>query len=102
MATDHRSPEPSESVLAGGSPLRIRNAHDIDRLYLIILYFGPLFLLSYLSIISNYISSLVSDQRWVKNTYRDANLQVTKLSEKDFLRTLENAIRFAEEYLFLV
>jgi hypothetical protein len=94
MATDHRSPEPSESVRAG-SPLRIRDAHDIDPLYLILyLYiFGPLFLISYLSIVS-YILSLVPDQRWVKNTYRDANLQVTKLSEKDFLRTLENAIRF--------
>ncbi|OQR86425.1 dynein heavy chain [Achlya hypogyna] len=32
--------------------------------------------------------------KWIKNMYKTANLQIIKLSEKDFLRTLENAIRY--------
>jgi len=37
--------------------------------------------------------------RWVKNMQKDNNLQVIKLSESDFLRTLENAIRFGQPVL---
>ena len=32
--------------------------------------------------------------KWIKNMYKEDNLQVIKLTEKDFLRTLENAIRY--------
>jgi dynein heavy chain len=32
--------------------------------------------------------------RWIRNTYASKNLQIIKLSEKDFLRTLENGIRY--------
>ncbi|CAM9370487.1 unnamed protein product [Discosporangium mesarthrocarpum] len=37
--------------------------------------------------------------RWVRNMYADANLQVIKLTEKDFLRTLENGIRYGAPVL---
>ncbi|OQS02753.1 dynein heavy chain, partial [Thraustotheca clavata] len=32
--------------------------------------------------------------KWIKNMYKATNLQIIKLTEKDFLRTLENAIRY--------
>ncbi|RHY05497.1 hypothetical protein DYB25_001425 [Aphanomyces astaci] len=32
--------------------------------------------------------------KWIKNMYKTSNLQIIKLTEKDFLRTLENAIRY--------
>jgi dynein heavy chain, axonemal len=37
--------------------------------------------------------------KWIKNMHRDNNLQVIKLTESDFLRTLENAIRFGQPVL---
>lgn len=37
--------------------------------------------------------------RWIKNVHRDNKLQVIKLSQPDFLRTLENAIRFGQPVL---
>jgi dynein heavy chain len=37
--------------------------------------------------------------RWVKNINKDRGLQVIKLSQADFLRTLENAIRFGQPVL---
>ncbi len=36
---------------------------------------------------------------WIRNTYRDKNLQVCKLSDKAFLRTLENGIRYGSPCL---
>ena len=36
---------------------------------------------------------------WVKNVYSDRNLQVIKLTDGDYLRTLENAIRFGAPVL---
>jgi dynein heavy chain len=32
--------------------------------------------------------------KWIKNTEKDSGLDVIKLSEKDFLRTLANGVRF--------
>nr|AML30859.1 axonemal inner arm dynein heavy chain 3 [Marsilea vestita] len=32
--------------------------------------------------------------KWIKNMYKETGLDVIKLSEKDYLRTLENAVRF--------
>merc|ERR1711871_1538983 len=37
--------------------------------------------------------------RWVRNFQKDHNLQVIKLTQKDFLRTLENAIRYGASVL---
>ncbi|GIQ86877.1 dynein heavy chain 1, axonemal, partial [Kipferlia bialata] len=37
--------------------------------------------------------------KWVKHTERENNLDVIKLSDKDFLRTLENDIRFGKPVL---
>jgi dynein heavy chain len=37
--------------------------------------------------------------RWIKNVHRDNKLQIIKLSQSDFLRTLENAIRFGQPVL---
>jgi len=37
--------------------------------------------------------------RWIKNLQKENNLQVIKLSDSDFLRTLENAIRFGQPVL---
>eukprot|EP01018_Ginkgo_biloba_P007239 Gb_31251 [translate_table: standard] len=37
--------------------------------------------------------------RWIKNMYRERGLDVIKLSEKDYLRTLENAVRFGRVVL---
>jgi len=37
--------------------------------------------------------------RWIRNTYSDKNLQIIKLTEKDFLRTLENGIRYGAPVL---
>ena len=37
--------------------------------------------------------------RWIRNMFAQANLQIIKLTEKDFLRTLENAIRYGAPVL---
>jgi dynein heavy chain len=37
--------------------------------------------------------------RWIRNTYASKNLQIIKLTEKDFLRTLENGIRYGAPVL---
>jgi dynein heavy chain len=37
--------------------------------------------------------------KWIKSTEKANNLQVLKLSEKDYLRTLENAVRFGKPVL---
>jgi dynein heavy chain, axonemal len=37
--------------------------------------------------------------RWIRNTYLASNLQIIKLTEKDFLRTLENGIRYGAPVL---
>ena len=37
--------------------------------------------------------------RWIKNMEKEAGLDVVKLSEKDFLRTLENGVRFGRAVL---
>eukprot|EP00752_Nemacystus_decipiens_P017827 g15983.t1 len=37
--------------------------------------------------------------RWIRSMYADANLQVIKLTEKAFLRTLENGIRYGAPVL---
>jgi dynein heavy chain len=37
--------------------------------------------------------------RWVRNTYASKNLQIIKLTEKDYLRTLENGIRYGAPVL---
>ncbi|KAJ7552868.1 hypothetical protein O6H91_06G073600 [Diphasiastrum complanatum] len=37
--------------------------------------------------------------KWIKNLYRESGLDVIKLSEKDYLRTLENAVRFGRVVL---
>ena len=37
--------------------------------------------------------------RWIRNTYAENNLQIIKLTEKDFLRTLENGIRYGAPVL---
>eukprot|EP01041_Mallomonas_annulata_P002945 gene2945-5789_t len=37
--------------------------------------------------------------RWIRNAYADKNLQIIKLTEKDFLRTLENGIRYGAPVL---
>ncbi|XP_024523426.1 dynein heavy chain 1, axonemal [Selaginella moellendorffii] len=37
--------------------------------------------------------------KWVKNMYRETGLDVIKLSERDYLRTLENAVRFGRVVL---
>lgn len=37
--------------------------------------------------------------RWIRNTYAESNLQIIKLTEKDFLRTLENGIRYGAPVL---
>ncbi|CAM9397555.1 unnamed protein product, partial [Sphacelaria rigidula] len=37
--------------------------------------------------------------RWIRTMYADANLQVIKLTEKAFLRTLENGIRYGAPVL---
>ncbi|XP_056381079.1 dynein axonemal heavy chain 1 isoform X2 [Hyla sarda] len=37
--------------------------------------------------------------RWIKNLEKDNGLDVVKLSDRDFLRSLENAIRFGKPFL---
>jgi dynein heavy chain len=37
--------------------------------------------------------------RWIRNMYASKNLQIIKLTEKDFLRTLENGIRYGAPVL---
>ena len=37
--------------------------------------------------------------RWIRAMFAQANLQIIKLTEKDFLRTLENAIRYGAPVL---
>lgn len=47
-------------------------------------------------------SSPLQANKWVKNMERDAGLDIIKLSDKDFLRTLENGVRFGEFSLWRV
>uniref|UniRef100_A0A670IKK4 Dynein axonemal heavy chain 1 n=1 Tax=Podarcis muralis TaxID=64176 RepID=A0A670IKK4_PODMU len=37
--------------------------------------------------------------KWIKNLERDSGLDTSKLSDRDFLRSLENAIRFGKPFL---
>jgi len=37
--------------------------------------------------------------KWIKNLGRDSNIQITKLTEANFMRTLENAIKFGQPVL---
>eukprot|EP00001_Collodictyon_triciliatum_P027900 05075_4 len=37
--------------------------------------------------------------KWLKNTYKGAGLEVIKMTEKEFLRTLVNAVRFGKPVL---
>ncbi|XP_042305771.1 dynein axonemal heavy chain 1 isoform X2 [Sceloporus undulatus] len=37
--------------------------------------------------------------KWIKNLEKDSGLDTSKLSDRDFLRTLENAIRFGKPFL---
>ena len=37
--------------------------------------------------------------RWIKNVHKDDKLQIIKLTQPDFLRTLENAIRYGQPVL---
>lgn len=37
--------------------------------------------------------------KWIKNLEKDAGLDIVKLTDKDFLRTLENAVRFGRPCL---
>mmetsp|Transcript_28699 Transcript_28699/g.25752 ORF Transcript_28699/g.25752 Transcript_28699/m.25752 type:complete len:104 (+) Transcript_28699:658-969(+) len=37
--------------------------------------------------------------KWIKTMGKDANMVITKLTEPNFLRTLENAIRFGQPAL---
>lgn len=37
--------------------------------------------------------------KWVKNSERDNNLQVVKLTQADYMRTLENCIQFGNPVL---
>lgn len=37
--------------------------------------------------------------KWVKNSEKDNNLSVIKLSDKDYMRTLENCIQFGTPLL---
>mgnify|MGYP001367270357 CR=1 FL=1 len=37
--------------------------------------------------------------RWLRNMYSESNLQIIKLTEKEFLRTLENGIRYGAPVL---
>lgn len=37
--------------------------------------------------------------RWIRNAHTDKNLQIIKLTERDFLRTLENGIRYGAPVL---
>ena len=34
--------------------------------------------------------------KWIKNTHKEAGLQIIKLSEKEFLRSVVNAVRFGK------
>ncbi|KAL2653916.1 hypothetical protein R1flu_022044 [Riccia fluitans] len=45
------------------------------------------------------IDPQVQANKWIKNMYKDIGLDVIKLSEKDYLRTLENGIRFGRVVL---
>ena len=37
--------------------------------------------------------------KWVRNTEKETGLDIIKLSQKDFLRTLENGVRFGRAVL---
>lgn len=37
--------------------------------------------------------------KWVKNMERDSGLDIIKLSDRDFVRTLENGVRFGRAVL---
>lgn len=37
--------------------------------------------------------------RWIKNSNRESGIDIIKLSDKDFLRTLENGVRFGRAVL---
>ncbi|XP_077133083.1 dynein axonemal heavy chain 1 isoform X2 [Ranitomeya variabilis] len=48
---------------------------------------------------SHFIDPQGQANRWIKNLEKDHGLDVVKLSDRDFLRSLENAIRFGKPFL---
>jgi dynein heavy chain len=44
-------------------------------------------------------SCVTQANKWIKNMERDSGLDIIKLSDKDFLRTLENGVRFGRAVL---
>ncbi|KAM4652007.1 dynein axonemal heavy chain 1 [Discoglossus pictus] len=48
---------------------------------------------------SHYIDPQGQANKWIKNMEKDNGLEVVKLSDRDFLRSLENAIRFGKPFL---
>ncbi|XP_066453022.1 dynein axonemal heavy chain 1 isoform X2 [Eleutherodactylus coqui] len=48
---------------------------------------------------SHFIDPQGQANRWIKNLEKDSGLDVVKLSDRDFLRSLENAIRFGKPFL---
>ncbi|XP_053577059.1 dynein axonemal heavy chain 1 [Bombina bombina] len=48
---------------------------------------------------SHYIDPQGQANKWIKNMEKDNGLEVAKLSDRDFLRSLENAIRFGKPFL---
>ncbi|XP_073447685.1 dynein axonemal heavy chain 1 [Aquarana catesbeiana] len=48
---------------------------------------------------SHFIDPQGQANRWIKNLEKDNGLDVVKLSDRDFLRSLENAIRFGKPFM---
>ncbi|KAM4722817.1 dynein axonemal heavy chain 1 [Rhinophrynus dorsalis] len=48
---------------------------------------------------SHFIDPQGQANRWIKNMEKDNGLDVVKLSDRDFLRSLENAIRFGKPFM---
>ncbi|XP_058416307.1 dynein axonemal heavy chain 1 isoform X1 [Diceros bicornis minor] len=98
--TKHQVPHTSEPTLIGtlGNPVKIRS-WQIAGLPNDTLSVENGIINQYSQRWTHFIDPQSQANKWIKNMEKDSGLDVFKLSDRDFLRSMENAIRFGKPCL---
>nr|XP_001915928.3 dynein heavy chain 1, axonemal isoform X2 [Equus caballus] len=98
--TEHQVPHTSEPTLIGtlGNPVKIRS-WQIAGLPNDTLSVENGVINQYSQRWTHFIDPQGQANKWIKNMEKDSGLDVFKLSDRDFLRSMENAIRFGKPCL---
>ncbi|XP_053075250.1 dynein axonemal heavy chain 1 isoform X4 [Acinonyx jubatus] len=98
--TKHKVPHTSEPTLIGtlGNPVKIRS-WQIAGLPNDTLSVENGVINQYSQRWTHFIDPQSQANKWIKNMEKDSGLDVFKLSDRDFLRSMENAIRFGKPCL---